>query len=154
MVDEPLTLEQKQTAALASLAQIVKLKGETDPQRIADAVSWHIDKLDQLSSRLRKYILDGRETVSTTPAKDTAYVKMVDNCVALGLTPLSPEEFAKEDKRMTVDIVRRRNGLDKPTPLAFGSYTNPCAAGVRWPRDRFQLRWQMFTRAFLNLFRS
>jgi len=94
-------------------------------------------------------------------------VKMVDECTRLGLTPLSPEEFAKEDKRMMTDLVRRRNGLDPAMqPVDFGTYgkfgDSPCIQ-PRGPkvfplpkryRPGLALRWRIFVGALRGLFRA
>lgn len=49
---------------------------------------------------------------------------MVANCVLMGITPLTREEFEKEDKRLLVDLVRRKNGLDNVrTKFNWGVYT-------------------------------
>jgi hypothetical protein len=59
----------------------------------------------------------------------TAYADMVETCHKIGLSPLSPEQFAREDARMLVQWNERRHGLDPQGPIEsithgpkFGSY--------------------------------
>jgi hypothetical protein len=61
----------------------------------------------------------------------TAYADMVETCHKIGLQPLSPEQFAKEDARLMIDWQRRRNGLEdtlggvgaQACPGGFGTYS-------------------------------
>jgi hypothetical protein len=48
---------------------------------------------------------------------------MLNNCLMHGITPLTREEFEREDKRMLVELARRRNGLDDArTPTLIPKY--------------------------------
>jgi len=56
---------------------------------------------------------------------------MVETCRKTGLTPLSPEEFVQEDKRIFVEWNRRRHGIDDAgTP---GLFQHPCIRYVTQP---------------------
>jgi len=56
---------------------------------------------------------------------------MVRECTALGMTPLTEEEFVAEERRMYTDLMNRRHGIYEPVsrwphkygPVNFGSYT-------------------------------
>jgi hypothetical protein len=54
-----------------------------------------------------------------------AFEQMKAVCEHIGVTPLTQEEFIKEDQRIYMDLVRRRNGLDphmQREPFNFGVY--------------------------------
>jgi hypothetical protein len=55
---------------------------------------------------------------------------MVQECKSLGITPLTEQQFAEEDRRIYTGLMRRRNGLSAAgaplvqagPPFNFGVY--------------------------------
>jgi len=82
----------------------------------------------------------------------TAYADMVETCQKSGLTPLSPEEFAAEDKLLLRGWNRRRHGLDDETgrpKVDFGTYGSigPCIRTLPLKKQTFLERiWAVVTR--------
>jgi hypothetical protein len=72
----------------------------------------------------------------------TAYAEMVETCHKIGLAPLTPEQFAKEDARLLVEWNERRHGLDPLGPsesitrgpkISLGTYGQ---FGGAWPHKQ------------------
>jgi len=72
-----------------------------------------ISDLQKTVESLQAYITDAEKPISDNPNRDAAYVTMVKTARAMGMTPLDPESFKKEDRRMLTDWQRRRMGIDK-----------------------------------------
>ena len=52
----------------------------------------------------------------------TSYERMVQECKSLGITPLTEQQFAEEDRRIYTDRMRRRAGISDVREPNFGIY--------------------------------
>lgn len=75
-----------------------------------ESLRTHIKQVETAYAALIEYIKVRPDT--DNPLKDAAYIEMVESSKSIGLTPLTAEEFAREDKRILTDWNRRRHGID------------------------------------------
>jgi hypothetical protein len=69
-----------------------------------------ISSLKNTNQQLLTYIKTNPDPV--VAKRGTAYADHVEFCAQAGMMPMTPAEFAKEDKRLVVDWNRRRHGVD------------------------------------------
>jgi hypothetical protein len=96
---------------------------------------------------------------AVNPKKDSAFAAHVETCMKIGLTPMTPEVFAAEDRRIMLDWQRRRNGLEDTLggvgaqgPPVFGSYGG-CVRPLPARKSAWTRFWIGFKDGFMRPFR-